>query len=142
MGEKETNPKIETETEKGPEVATRSLAVSLGRKVLSDIVLGFSALTVIGVLKVLQSHSDGTFHGIVLFGLEAATTATLSIWLIFLVLSVIPSDLYERMNTIEKLSFKQIAIGLSGVVIWYSIFILVSRFVSATVHGLGIVASS
>ncbi|MDR6266496.1 hypothetical protein [Roseobacter sp. N2S] len=138
MDRKETNPKIKTDTEVGPEVATRSLGVSLGRKVLSDIVLGFSALTVIGVLKVLQSHNDD----IVLYGLETFTTAALSIWLISLLLSVIPNDLYERMSTIEKFSFKQIAIGVSGIASWYAAFFFVSHFVDSTVAGLGMVAGN
>ncbi len=142
MGEKETNPKATTRPELGPEVAARNIFVSLGRKVLSDIVLGFSALTVIGVLKVLQSHSDGTLHSVILFGLETITTATLSLWLISLLPSIIPNELYERMNTIEKLSFKQLATGISGIAIWYATFFLVSHFVTATVAGLGVVAGN
>ncbi len=142
MDEKEADLIIEKKAGVGPEVATRSLAVSLGRKTLSDIVLGFSAMTVIGVLKVLQSHSESTFHSFVLFGLEAITTATLSLWLIFLLLSAIPNDLYERINTIEGISFKQLAIGISGIAIWYIVFFSVNRFVTATVAGLGVVAGN
>lgn len=138
MDEKETNQKIEKKPEVGPETATRSLAVSLGRKVLSDLVLGFSALTVIGVLKLLQFHSES----IVLLGLETVTTAALSIWIIFLLLSVIPNDLYERMNTIEKFSFKQVAICVLGIAIWYATFFFVTRFITSTVAGLGIMAGN
>jgi len=138
MDGNELNPSVETRTEVGPEVATRRSAVSIGRKVLSDIVLGFSALTVIGVLKVLQSYNES----IVLYCLEAVTTATLTIWLIFLVLSVIPNDVYERINTIEKFSFKQVAIGIVGIMVWYATFFFVSRFVSTTVEGLGLIAGS
>ncbi len=134
MDGNELNPSVKTQAGVGPEVATRRSAVSLGRKVLSDIVLGFSALTVIGVLKALQSLNQS----IVLFGLETVTTATLSIWLVFLILSFVPNDLYERVNTIEKLSFKQIAIVFVGIVVWCATFI----FVSTTVEGLGLITGS
>ena len=132
----EPNAKVETQTGVGPEVATRRLAVSLGRKVLGDIVLGFSALTVISVLKILQTYSDS----VVLYGFEMLTTAWLSIWLCALLLSVIPNDVYERVATIENFSFEQIAVGIGGFIIWWAIFLFVSRFISTTVAGLGVVA--
>jgi hypothetical protein len=136
MDENEMSPKAKKLPELGPEASTRSLIVSMGRKVLSDIVLGFSAMTVIGVLRLLQSDSES----IVLYGLENFTTAALSMWIIFLLLSVIPNDLYERINTIEKFSIKQIALGASGIVFWYATFFAVTHFVTETISRLAIVA--
>lgn len=138
MDEIEDDPTNETNTELGPEAATRRLAVAMGRKVLSDIVLGFSSLTVIGVLKVLQSQNDS----IVLFILENATTATLSIWLIYLLLSVFPNTIYERMNTLEKFSLINVAMNVVGVLLWYAIFFFVSRFVTSTVAELSIMTGN
>ena len=134
----DNNNEVEPETSYsvGPETATRDLIVSLGRKVLSDIVLGFSVLTIIGILQLLQANNDSIF----LFLLESFTTAALSVWLISLILSVTPDHFYERINTIDGLSVRQVGLILFGIALWYGTFFLVSRFVASTVEGLNALA--